>query len=143
MDYPEAVDFLAQTILNYSGQKPYVATVEGMAGIGKTRFCREVWGEIGFSKRGTVTKPHDLEREVLQKGILDFYLIENHDAVQEMIKRDVQRHFGKNIDSRILILSSLAPYLNPPEVTIEKLAGVFSLIVENLFMLKEVSFRTN
>ncbi len=139
MDFPEAVDFLAQTILNYSGRKPYVATVEGIAGIGKTHFCREVWNIIGFNKTGTVTKPHDLEREIAQltarKGRLDFYLIENHDAVQEMIEREAQHYFGKKIDSRILILSSLAPYLNPPEVTIEKLAEVFSLIVENPFLV--------
>lgn len=135
MDFPEAVGFLAQTILNYSGRKPYVATVEGIAGIGKTHFCREVWGIIGFNKTGTVTKPHDLEREILQKGSLDFCLIENHDAVQEMIVRDTQKYFHKNINSRILILSSLAPYLSPPEVTIEKLAEVFSLIVENPFLV--------
>ncbi len=135
MDFSEAVDFLAEIILVYEGKKPYVATVEGIAGIGKTYFCRSIWGIIGFNKQGTVTKPHDLRREIFQqntrKRTLDFYLIENHDAGYELINREVQQFFDKEINSRILMVSGLSPLLDSSEITLEKLARVFNLIVEN------------
>lgn len=131
LNYQEGVDKLAREIFYYRGEGPYIAVIEGVAGIGKTHFGREVVGRILFNKRGKLTKPHDLERDVRQEGILEYYLIENHDADDAVMNLNAKKFLHKTADKRVLVVSDLAAVLNPPRLTLGMVAGRYGLVVEN------------
>ena len=105
--------------------------IEGITGIGKTHFGREVVGRIHFNKRGKLTKPHDLERDARQEGILEYYLIENHDADDTVINLNIKKFFHKTADKRVLVVSDLAVILDPPHLTLGMMVRRYGLIVEN------------
>ncbi|MEK6940251.1 MAG: hypothetical protein AABX31_06005 [Nanoarchaeota archaeon] len=69
VSFQEGVDTVARRIFAYSGSTPYIATIRGIQGVGKSHFGREVVAKMYFQKPGTLTKPHDLEREKQQKII--------------------------------------------------------------------------
>ncbi len=137
MDYQEAVDFLAERILDYK-EKPFVATIEGFSGIGKTHFLRDVGGVVGFKRRGTAPKLQDLRREVEERPNLDYYLIERkqYDTLYKLTEMELERHFNKESDFRILMVTDISTYLNP-QISLERLTSVFQLIVNNPYILEQ------
>lgn len=130
MDYGEAVKFLAERILREQSENPYLVLVNGLPQSGKTYFCREVTGAIGFKKKGLVTKPHDIERRLREHQKSRYYLIENHDAHLMVINMNLNKLFNKGIDFDIFILNDLSRVLSK-DLTLEMVLERFDLIVEN------------
>jgi len=133
VSFSEGIEVVTQRILNYSGEKPFIATVRGISGVGKSHFGREVVGRLYFQKQGTLVKPHDLERELSQKGKLNYLLLEIDEIdnpYEILLERKTKEFCGKIPDYRIAILYELAPLLDST-ITWNKLLSFFDLIVEN------------
>lgn len=133
VSFYEGVEVVAARILSYTGPAPYIATIRGMSGIGKSHFGREVLGKVWFSRTGTLTKPHDLERQIRQKEKLDYILLEvdqYDNGCDEIIQRKSRDACGKVPDYRVVILRELASLLDE-NLTLQKMLGFFDLIVEN------------
>lgn len=115
VSFQEGIDILTQRIFTYTGSAPYIATIRGIPSVGKSHFGREVVGKLYFQKRGTFTKPHNLEREAAQKGVLDYVLLEIDEfdnPYDELIERKTKEFCGKVPDYRIAIIYELAPLLD-------------------------------
>jgi len=131
VSYQDGVDILTQQVLSFSGQTPYIATIRGTPGIGKSHFGREVLAKLWFLKNGTLIKPHDLERE--QEKTLDYVLLEIDkidNGYERIIGRHVRDFCGKIPDYRMVIVPELAPLLTST-LTFQRVLSFFDLIVEN------------
>lgn len=131
MDYQEAVNFLAGRILTWQSENPYLFLINGFSQSGKTHFCRDITGAIGFRKKGSIIEPHNLAREYGQHRDSVYYLLENHDAHIVAVNIETQKILGKNIDFNVFIVNGLAKILSPPEFTLDRMLECFDLIVEN------------
>ena len=133
VSFSEGVEVVSQRVLTYTDAAPYIATIRGMSGIGKSHFGREVVGKLYFQKSGTFTKPHDLGREKSQKGALDYVLLEidqfdnGYDEVTERKTRDA---CGKIPDYRVVVVYELGPLLDE-KLTLARMLTYFDLVVEN------------
>ena len=133
VSFQEGIEVVTQRILSYSDSTPYIATIRGMPGIGKSHFGREVIGKLYFKKHGTLTKAHDLELEKQQKGRLDYVLLEIDaidNAYDEIIGRKTKDSFGKMQDYRIAVVHDLGSILDE-KLTLAKILEFFDLVVEN------------
>ena len=133
VSFSEGVEAVSQRVLTYTSTAPYIATIRGISGIGKSHFGREVVGKLYFTKQGTLTKPHDLEREKSQKGALDYVLLEidqYDNAYDEIVERKTRDSFGKVPDYRIAVVHELEPLLDKG-LTLQKMLSFFDLVVEN------------
>ncbi len=134
VEYDKGVEILATQVLLHRNEKPYLATIDGFMGVGKTNFALDVLSEVYFNKRGAVVKEHDLEREFSQ-GMREYFLIENHGAFRPLMNRRLDFFFDKKPDLHILVVSSFANIINFPTEKIEKLRQNYNLIVENPYLL--------
>lgn len=133
VSFSEGIDTLTQRILYYSGSAPYITTIRGMPGIGKSYFCREAMGKLYFLKSGTSTKPHNLEREKQQKGDLDYVLLEIDqfdNPYDKIIEQKTKELYGKVPDYRIVIIHDLGRILSE-KLTLANILEFFDLVVEN------------
>ncbi|MDO8511194.1 MAG: hypothetical protein Q7S55_03445 [Nanoarchaeota archaeon] len=133
VSFQEGIDALARRIFTYTGTDPYIATIRGMSGIGKSHFGREVVGKLYFKKQGTLTKPHDLEREKQQKGTLDYVLLEIDqfdNSYDELIDLRTRNLCGKVPDYRIFIVRDLGRLLDE-KLKLSRILSFFDLVVEN------------
>ncbi len=129
----EGIEVVTQRIFTYSGSAPYIVTIRGIPGIGKSHFGREIVGKLYFQKQGTLTKPHDLEREISQKGALEYVLLEIDqfdNPYEEIIERKTKDSCRKVPDYCVLIVYELGRLLDK-DITLEKLRSFFDLVVEN------------
>ena len=133
VSFQEGIDIFTQRILYYSGSAPYIATIRGESGIGKSYFGRSVLEKLWFRKNGTLTKPHDLEREISQKGTLDYVLLEIDqfdNDYEQIIEGKVKNLCGKIPDYRMVVVHQLAPLLNS-NLTLPRILSFFDLVIEN------------
>ena len=134
VDYQEGVDLLYHKIESFSGNKPYIVTIRGISGIGKSHFGRDVLQHFGYSRRGLLTKPHDLSREQYARNPLDFLLLEIDwvdNAYQDLIDLTVQKRYGKRCDSQIVLVHQLDPLVDSFQ-DLEKVLKYFDVVVENM-----------
>ncbi len=133
VSFSEGIDSLTQRILYYSGSAPYITTIRGMPGIGKSHFGREVMGKLYFLKPGTLTKPHNLEREKQQKGDLDYVMLEIDqfdNPYDGVIEQKTKELYGKVPDYRIVIVHDLGRILGE-KLKLASILEFFDLVVEN------------
>ena len=133
VSFSDGIEVVTQRILTYPGSAPYITTIRGISGVGKSHFGREVLEKLWFSKKGTLTKPHDLEREVSQKRVLEYVLLEIDqfdNGYEEVIAHKVRDSCDKVPDYRIMMVYELGPLLDE-KLTLEKMLAFFDLIVEN------------
>jgi len=133
VDYREGVDILAKKIRAYEQNAPYIATIRGISGVGKSHFGRGIVEKLWFSKKGTFTKPHNLERELEQKTALEYALLEiDHidSDYETLIERKTKQLWGIVPDCRVLIVYDLARLLSS-DLSLERIFTFFDLVVEN------------
>lgn len=133
VSFPEGIDILAQRIFTYTGAGPYITTIRGMPGIGKSHFGREVVSKLYFQKQGMFIKPHDLEREATQRKKLEYLLLEIDEfdnPYEELIEHRTKDFCGKVPDYRIVIVRDLGRLLDE-KLKLSKILGFFDLVVEN------------
>lgn len=133
VSFSEGIDVVAQRIFTYAGSVPYVVTIRGISGVGKSHFGREIVGKLYFQKHGTLTKPHDLERELEQKGKLEYVLLEIDEIDNGyglIIERKTKDLFRKVPDYHIMVVYDLGKMLDE-KLTLARILEFFDLIVEN------------
>lgn len=133
VSFQEGIDFLAKRIFTYTDTGPYIVTIRGISGVGKSHFGRDVVGKLYFQKQGMFTKPHNLEREVTQRERLEYVLLEIDEfdnPYEELIERRIKDFCGKVPDYRIMLVYELAPLLDK-DLALQKMLIFFDLIVEN------------
>ncbi len=133
VDYREGIDILTSKIRSSEQNAPYVATIRGITGIGKSHFGREVLQTLGYSQRGLFVKPHDLRREQYVQDTFKYILLEIDqidNEYQDLIDLEVKKRYGTNSDYQILIVHELAPLLGS-SLSLEAILKFFDLVVEN------------
>ena len=133
VDYKQGVEILANKIRSYEENAPYIATIRGIHGIGKSRFGRDILQTSGFSQRGLLIKPHDLRREQYRRDTFKYILLEIDqidNAYQDLIDLDVKKFCGKKCDYQVLVVHQLAPLLDS-SLSLERILKFFDLVVEN------------
>lgn len=133
VNYKQGADMVASRIFLYRGEKPYLAVLYGVPGIGKTHFAKEVIQKVWPAKKGEVVKPHDLARNQYQLHTPDYLLIENQESLPLVIEMETKRNFHKTPDLWVLLVSDLAKILDPPRLTLEMILHQFNFVVENSF----------
>ncbi|MDP3698282.1 MAG: hypothetical protein Q8R47_01710 [Nanoarchaeota archaeon] len=133
VSFQEGIDVVARRIFTYSHSAPYIATIRGISGVGKSHFGREVLGKLGFSQRGLFTKPHDLSREQYARDTFKYILLEIDEidnAYDMIIERKTKDLFCKVPDHRIMVVYDLGRMLDS-RITLPRLFSFFDLVVEN------------
>lgn len=129
----EGADFVARRIL--LSEKPFIAIIEGIHGVGKSYFIRQMGQRLWGVKSGEVCKLHDFDHEdraqFYEKTEPDYFLVENIDASHLVINKTIERHFQKRPDMEIRIVYDLSKILSPPKITLEKIMVRYNLVIEN------------
>lgn len=133
VDYKQGVEIIANKIRSYEENAPYIATIRGIPGIGKSHFGREVLQTLGFSQHGLFTKPHDLDRDQYTRDTFKYILLEIDEIDNEyqgLIDLELKKLYGKASDNQILVVHQLAPLLDS-SLGLEQILKFFDLVVEN------------
>ena len=133
VNYKQGADMVASRIFLYQGEKPYLAVLYGVPGIGKTHFAKEVIQKVWPAKKGEVVKPHDVARQQYQRNQPDYLLIENQESLPQVIEMETKRNFHRTPDLWLLLVSDLAKILDPPQLTLEMILRQFNFVIENSF----------
>ena len=133
MNIKDGADFLSERIRLW--EKPFIVVIDGIQGIGKTYFAREVNGRLWGTKTGYLCRPHDLDsdyrQQFYQRKNPDYFLIENIDADPIIVDMIVKKHFRKKPDMEIKIVHDLSEILDPPAMTFKKMMAQWNIVIEN------------